>query len=231
MQDIALGQATIEPQKPVIAGSFTSLVFTYTAGHPIDDTGFVKIVFRHVGDFGSPQFDNPATPNYCTIRTTGDCRIVPRWDPKGHTRPWSRALFLKVMGGFLNEGEEIIVTFGDTSEGSPGWQIQTFCEKTFEFKTLVDPIATYEFKELPESPTLPIVAGEAKRTICVAPSQVPANKLFTYHIKLEDRWGNPTCPPEKKTHPGFSEVGAKTIGNVQKCLHGDILTAKISILK
>jgi len=211
MQHIALGQAAVQPTQPVVAGSFTTITFTYTAGHPIDDTGFVKIVFRHVGDFGPPQFNDPATPNYCAVHTTGDCRIEPRWDLKGHTRPWSRALYLKVMGGFLNEGDKIVLTFGDTSGGAPGWQMQTFCEETFEFKTLVDPIATYEFKELPESPTLRIVPGQPARAVCIAPSQVMVNRDFTYHLKLEDRWGNPTGNPQKMTHPGFSEAGVRDI--------------------
>ncbi len=211
MQQIALGKAIIRPNRPVVAGSFTTITFTYTAGHPIDDSGYVKIVFRHVGDFGAPQFDDPTAPNYCTIHTSGNCRIEPRWDPKGHTRPWSRSLFLKVRGGFLNEGEEIVVLFGDTSGGSPGWQVQTFCEETFEFKTLVDPIATYEFKELPESPTLRFVPGKPARAVCIAPSQVMVNEKFTYYLKLEDKWGNPTDSPQKMMHPGFSKAGGQTI--------------------
>ena len=211
MQHIAVGNAVIQPKGPVVAGSFTTITFTYTAWHPIDDTGFVKIVFRHVGDFGTPQFDAPSAPNYCTVSTTGDCRIEPRWDPKGHTRPWSRALYLKVIRGFLNKGDQIVVVFGDTSSGSPGWQMQTFCEETFEFKTLVDPIATYEFKELPESPTLCIVPGKPAQAICVAPSQVMVNEAFTYHLKLEDKWGNPIDRPKKMPHPGFSEAGVQTI--------------------
>lgn len=101
MQHIALGEAIIRPKQPLVAGSFTTITFTYTAGHPIDDSGYVKVVFRSLGDFGTPQFDDPTTPDYCTVHTTGDCRVEPRWDPKGHTRPWSRALFLKVRGGFL----------------------------------------------------------------------------------------------------------------------------------
>ena len=211
MQQIALGKAVIRPERPVVAGSFTTITFIYTAGHPIDDSGYVKIVFRHVGDFGAPQFDDPTAPNYCTIHTSGNCRIEPRWDPKGHTRPWSRSLFLKVRGGFLNEGEEIIVLFGDTSGGSPGWQVQTFCEETFEFKTLVDPIATYEFKELPESPTLCFVPGKPARAVCISPSQVMVNEKFTYYLKLEDKWGNPTGSPQKMMHPGFSKAGGQTI--------------------
>jgi hypothetical protein len=207
MQHIDLGTAVIKPSEPVVAGSFTTLKFTYTAGHPIDDTGFVKLAFRFASDFGTPQFDAPQLPNYCSVATTGDCRIECRWDPKGHTRPWGRSLFLKVMGGFLDRGQEITVVFGDRSAGSPGWQMQTFCEDSFEFKTLVDPIATYEFKELPQSPTLRIVAGSPARAICIAPSQVRLGTGFTYHLKLEDRWGNPTAPPVPMTHPGFNRAG------------------------
>ena len=97
---IALGRAIIDPDQPVVAGSFTTVTFTYTAGHPVDDSGYVKIAWRSVSDFGRPQFDDPAAPNYCTVHTTGGCRIEPRWDPKGHTRPWSRALFLMVRSGY-----------------------------------------------------------------------------------------------------------------------------------
>ncbi|MCJ7701293.1 MAG: DUF3604 domain-containing protein [Anaerolineales bacterium] len=208
---ISLGKATIQPDRPVVAGSYATVIFTFTAGHPVDDSGYVKIAFRTVGDFGKPQFDNPSAPNYCSILTNGDCRIEPRWDPKGHTRPWSQAIYLKIRGGFLNKGEEIILTFGDTSGGSAGWQMQSFCERSFEFKTLVDPIATYRFKELTDSPTLRIVPGEPARAVCVASSQVKANQEFYYYLKLEDRWGNPTAKPKILKHPGFTEAGVRTI--------------------
>ena len=84
MQELDLGNATIDPKEPVIAGAFTTINYTYTAGHPIDDSGYIKIVFRIVSDCGTPQFNNPSAPNYCTVQTTGDCHIEPRWDPKGH---------------------------------------------------------------------------------------------------------------------------------------------------
>ena len=216
IQSLDIGTATVQPGQPVVAGSFTTIRFIYTAEHPIDDSGYIKITFRSAGDFGVPQFDKPVVPNYCTVLTTGDCRIEPRWDPKGHTRPWSRALYLQVRGGFLDRGKEIVVVFGDTSDGSPGWQAQTFCEDTFEFKTFIDPIATYQFKELPVSPTLQIVPGKPERAVCIAPSQVMANRAFVTHLKLEDRWGNPTKSPQKQSHPGFSAAGVQQIAAEDK---------------
>ncbi|MFO7897500.1 MAG: DUF3604 domain-containing protein, partial [Planctomycetota bacterium] len=213
MQDFDLGKATISPTRPVVAGSYQTMTLAYTAGHPVDDNGYVLIVFRQMGDFGEPQFDDPAAPNYCSVSTTGDCVIRPRWGVKNFTRPWTKALHLQVKRGYLDRGEKVIVTFGDRAGGSPGWRMQTFCEHTFEFKTLVDPIATFEFKELPESPTLRVVAGEPVRAVCIAPSQVAAGERFAYHLKLEDRWGNPVGAPKRLTArldaPGVHTVDAR----------------------
>jgi len=206
-----LGKAALTPRRPLVAGSLTTLTYTYTAGYPIDDTGCVKIVFRFAGDFGVPQFADSRGMNYCLVRTTGDCRIEPRWDAKGHTRPWDRSLYLRIGGGYLDVGEKIVVVFGDRSRGSPGWQVQTFCEKSFEFKTLVDPIATCEFKELPRSPVVRIVPGPAVRAVCVAPSEVQRGRPFSYKLKTEDAWGNPTRKPRRFAHPGFEAQGVRRV--------------------
>ena len=212
-QHLELGNAILTPEEPVEAGSYATVTLCYTAGHPIDDTGYVKIVFRYATDMGRPQFTDPAAANYCTVHTSGDCRIEPRWDPKGHTRPWGAALYLKIMGGYLDTGETLTVVFGDSSCGSPGWRMQTFCEDTLEFKTLVDPIATYEFKELSESPTLCIRPGRPSKAVCIAPSQVEVGKGFTYVLKLEDRWGNPVADPASLAHEGCAQAGVQTVSS------------------
>jgi len=209
--NVDLGQARIRPAGRVVAGSLVTIRYTFTVAHPIDDTGSVKIVFRYAGDFGVPQFTDMGARDYCSIQTTGDCRIEPRWDPKGHTRPWDRTLMLKVMSGFLDTGDTVTVVFGDTSGGSPGWRMQTFCERSFEFKTLVDPIASYQFKELPESPVLRIVPGKAVRTLCVAPSQIVVGKAFSFFVKEEDAWGNPVRCPTRLRHPGFKRAGTRRL--------------------
>lgn len=210
-QEIDLGKARITPDTELTAGEYTTLTFVYTAGHCIDDSGYIKIAFRFAGDFGTPQFDRSEAANYCTVSTTGDCRIEPRWDPKGNRRPWGKALYLKVRGGFLDKGEEVTVVFGDTSKASPGWQVQTFAEGTFEFKTYVDPFATYRFKELTQSPVVPIVADKPASMVLIAPSLVEPGTEFSYFTRLHDRWGNIVEPAAKHDHPGFSEEGWQEI--------------------
>jgi hypothetical protein len=193
------GTAHIDVDKPVIAGSYQTVRYTYAAEHPIDDSGYIKLVFRFASDFGVPQFTEPEDDNFSAVTTDGDCRIEPRWDPKGHTRPWGKALYLKITGGYLDAGETITVVFGDTGQGSPGWRIQTFCEKTFEFKTFADPYATYRFKELESSPIMEIVPGPPVKAVCIAPSQVKRGEVFTVRLRLEDRWGNAVRPAKVYT--------------------------------
>ena len=123
---------------------------------------------------------------------------------------------MKVMGGFIDKGDKITVIFGDKSHGSPGWRIQTFCESTFEFKTLVDPFATYQFKELSNSPTMKIISGKAVKAVCIAPSQVPRQTTFTAYLRLEDRWGNATAKSKKYTQGGFHECGIHTVECIDK---------------
>ncbi len=212
-----LGKATIQSTGSVVAGSFATITYTFIAGHQIDESDFIKISFRSIGDFGAPQFEQPTMSNYCTVYSTGDVLIEPRWENTGYPpSPFGQSLYLQVKDGFLDRGEKIVVVFGDTSGKSPGWQMQTFVEKTFEFKTFrvripVDPVAPYEINELPESPTLHIAPGKPVRAVCIAPSQIEVNEEFTYHLRLEDEWGNPTDKPVKIVHSGFSKAGVQTI--------------------
>jgi len=89
--------------------------------------------------------------------------------------------------------------------------MQTFCEDTFELKTLVDPIATYQFNELIPSPTFEIIPGKPAYTVCITPSLVQVDTPFFYHLKLEDQWGNPTALPTRLKHEGFAQSGVQRI--------------------
>jgi Protein of unknown function (DUF3604) len=207
----AYGSAELELCSSIEAGFFSTIKYIYTAEHPVDLSGYIKIAFRAAGDFGTPQFDRPGEDNYCSVQTSGRCQIIPRWDPKGHIYPWDKALYLQVTKGCLADGDTVTVIFGDTSKGARGWQLQTFIEETFEFKTLVDPFATYEFEEIPLSPSMPIIPGEPVKAVCMAPSMVKLNEEFAFYLKVEDTWGNPSGPMDKIIHPGFPDAGINYI--------------------
>ncbi len=188
-----MGSASVAPSGSFEAGSFQEFTLTYTAGYfGIDDTGSLKIVHRFASDMGKPQFDKPDAANYVTAEATNGAVLHIEYDMKRNIRPWDKTLYIKVVRGFLREGDQIIVRFGDRREGSPGMRIQTFCEKTFEFKVLVDAIATYNYVELPHQPEIEIVPGPPVLFKAILPTMRQQHDSFRLCLKGEDRWGNPS---------------------------------------
>ena len=188
-----LGTASLDKQGEFEAGSYQSFTLTYTAGRfGIDDSGSLRVVFRFATDQSDPQFDDPKAPGYTQVVASNNAVLQCRFDPKGNIRPWDRTLQVKVVRGFMKEGDTITVRFGVTDEGSPGMRLQTFCESRYEFRVLVDPVATYNFQPLPVQPAIAIVPGPPATWAAVIPSVCIPGEPFALRIKAEDRWGNPT---------------------------------------
>ena len=188
-----LGTAIITPEGGFEAGSRASFTLTYTAGHfGIDDSGSLRVCFRFASDQSNPQFDDPAGPNYTTVEASNGAVLQVRWDAKANVRPWDRTLWIKVVKGYLTEGDTITIRFGVTDHGGPGMRLQTFCEDTFEFRVLVDPIATFNFQPLPVQPMISIVSGVPERFVAVLPTRRRVNEEFALKLKGEDKWGNPS---------------------------------------
>ncbi len=186
------GYATIHPQDEVICGTYGTWTITFTAGlHGIDNGGALRIAMRTASNWGMPQFEQPDKANYVTVSTTGQAKLHPSYDPRGHVRPWPKALTIRVYDGSLFPGDTVAITFGDTSGGGPGARAQTFPEDSFEFRVLVDPAGTGEFLRLPMPPTLRLVGGPAAQLRAILPSQAMAGEPFALLVRAEDRWGNP----------------------------------------
>jgi hypothetical protein len=190
----AMGTATLTPDAPVEAGSYASLTYTYTAGKfGIDDTGGIKICFRATSDIGKPQFADPAAPNYVTVEASNGVGLSVMFDQRLNIRPWTQTVFIRTKSGFLRAGDRIVVRFGDRSGGSPGLRMQTNLEATFEFRTYVDALATYEFVQLPRSPEIALVAGPPVTWRLILPTERAAGQAFSLAIVPADRWGNPAA--------------------------------------
>ena len=70
------------------AGSFQSFELTFTAGRfGMDDTGSVRIVHRFASDMGTPQFSDPAAPNYVTATASNGARLELSYNPRLNMRP------------------------------------------------------------------------------------------------------------------------------------------------
>jgi hypothetical protein len=202
-----LGTAVLDKSGEFEAGTYHSFTLTYTAGRfGVDDSGSIRVVWRFATDQTNPQFDDPKAAGYTEVMASNNAVLQARFDPKGNIRPWDRTLQIKVVKGFMKEGDTITIRFGVTDHGGPGMRLQTFCEGRYEFRVLVDPIATYNFQTLPEQPGISLVPGVPETWVAVVPSTIASGEPFSLKIKAEDTWGNPTNKASTTLKPRANQL-------------------------
>ena len=220
-----LGRAEVEPKGSFAVSTVGTWTLTYTVGaYGIDDGGSILISRRPVSDSRMPQFERPSEPEYASAHTTGDARIRAWYENRYWMRPWRNGVVVRVYDGSLAPGEEITVTFGDRSGGSPGWTLQTYPETAHEFRVWVDCFGTREYCLLPEQPYIKIVPGTPAKVAAVLPSTVSPLKEARLRVRVLDAWDNPipeasgevevSCRPEVSgfprtfaLRPGEGDVG------------------------
>jgi len=216
----ALGSARLEPSAPVIAAETGTWTLVYTTGSlGIDEGGTIKIAHRFASDWEPPQFDQPTASGYTTVRTTGRAVLKARYESKGSIRPYRKALSIDVSGHALKPGDEVIVTFGDRSHGSPGMRAQTFQESAHEFRVCVDPTNSALARPLACSPTVPVVPGPAVKGVCLLPTRAEPGRWIEIFLRGEDAWGNPApAPPFSLRWEGDGEA---ELEGTRLRLHGE----------
>jgi Protein of unknown function (DUF3604) len=188
-----MGRAELTPTGAFEAGSLQSFTLVYTAGaFGIDDTGSIKIGFRFATDFGPLQFTDPKAQGYTSVEASNGATLEAKWEFKRNIRPWSRSLYIGVVRDFLAPGDTITIRFGDPRFGCPGVRLQTYCESAFEFRVFADPIATYDYVALAESPQIALVPGPPARLLAVLPTLARPGEPFRLALRGEDKWGNPS---------------------------------------
>jgi hypothetical protein len=176
-----LGAVTIDPPGPVVAGSVGEWTTTLTVGSlGIDEGGTIKVAQRFASDWEPSQFDRPVESGYTTVRTSGRAKLRPRYDRKGHDRPWMQCVVIDVYDGSLAPGDTVTIVLGDRRQGSPGIRAQTFQESAHEFHVLVDPTNACRPRAVAASPNVAVVAGETVQLVCIVPtnSDGPEKHVF-----------------------------------------------------
>jgi len=184
-----LGEASITPSEPVVAGSYGCWELTYQVGFlGIKVGGGIKISTDSDTDWGPPQFDNPKGADYMTITTSGKATLASLLVGNHHPQ-WLRIIVRKHP---LEEGDKITLIYGDRSFGGPGSRAQTFVEERRYFRVHVDSSGDGSYIEVPNSPYLRILGGSAYRLSVIAPSQVVVGNPFSLVVRALDRFGNPS---------------------------------------
>ena len=110
------------PSEDVVAGSYGTWTLTYTAGEKgIARGGAIRIYTDADSDRATPQMDDPAGADYLTVDAPREARV-------GALVQSMMSISLTVNGRALAEGEQVSVTYGDTTGGGPGFRSQTFAE-------------------------------------------------------------------------------------------------------
>lgn len=186
-----LGTSTLSPLKDVCAGEISTWTFTFTAGeYGIDDGGTLVLCWKNVSDWGGPQFTDPKAVNYCTITTTGNCKV--RGQYAKYIRSYGNSIRVDVFGGYLKKGDEITLVMGDRSGGSIGMHAQSFCEREHEFRVYIDPCGTFRYEQMPQVHKVRIRASWAHEIQAIVPGSVAMGKPFDIMVRALDEFGNPT---------------------------------------
>jgi len=204
------------PSGSYTVGSYATFKLVYTVGkYGIDDGGSIRIARR--GGM-RPQVSDPEAPGFTSISCNRKVRFIASSIPvvqptgrqdglfssysgtvrAGHIRPFWGAFQIDIRNGSLYEGDKLIVTFGDTSHGSPGIQLKANREAEHLFKVFVDPFGTGLFKPIHDSPYITIIGTEACEIQIVTPSQAVAGIPFKATVRALDKGHNRSDPYKGK---------------------------------
>ena len=199
--DAPLGHAAVSPDSEVIAGSYGTWRLAYTVGTVgVASGGRIRIDTDSDTDWGIPQMDHSAAPEYMTLETPQGAYV-------GILVQNVTSLALVVTGRPLAQGEKIVLTYGDRSGGSPGSRSQTFAEDRRYFRVSLDTNGDGNFITLEHSPFVPVVGGDIAKLVLTAPSTVVVGQSFRILARAEDEWGNPAS-----TYNGSVKVVSDALG-------------------
>ena len=188
-----LGSVSTTADAPLTAWSHTTLRLRYVVGHHgLDDRGGLKVVLRFPYDGGDWQVTDPTAPNHVRVTASRPCGFRAEYRAFGDARPWFRVFKVQVTGGCLAEGDTVDLVIGDTSAGSSGMRVQSFCEDAWELRVMVDPCATGHFQEVPGRVAFAVIPGPAVTWRAVLPGRRPVGAPAWLGLKAEDAGGNPT---------------------------------------
>ena len=157
------------------------------------------------------QFTDPKAQGYTTVEASNGATLEAKWEFKRNIRPWSRSLYIGVVKDFLAPGDTITIRFGDRRHGSPGIRVQTYCESEFEFRVFADPIATYDYVALPESPK---ICHRAGARACIG---APCCRRWCAPASRSGCRSRPTTNGAIPPTSSIARCGSRPIGRSRAC--------------
>ena len=157
-----LGRLAIDPPGPFTSREWVTFTETYTVGElPIEPGGGFLLGVAGTGQEGRAQHADPKAPAFVTARASRPGvtlePIKVGWN--GVHSSIASVVDLpgfRVAGGTLEPGDTVTFTYGDTSQGSKGFQVPTFSSDRWLLPIYVDVDGSQNFFGL-HWPTVEIV--------------------------------------------------------------------------
>ena len=228
----AIGSLAAYPMGPFPADSHVTFAQTYTAGStPIQEGGGIMIAIRTAEAYPQAQAVDPIAENYVSVSSSNsEARFsldsVPLAGMHGGFLTGAAGMLVfRLEGTNLQSGETITVVYGDTSQGSPGFRMQTFSNDIGPFPLFVDLDGTDRFLTLPMQP-IQISGTDVAGVHGFAPSIVATGQEFDVSIRFEDRISNLALAPFPDLEILLNDEHFQTIENISE---GIILLEDITI--
>jgi len=196
----AIGSLKASTSGPFRADEYASFKQTYTVGSQgMQVGGGIQVAKHALSNYAQAQTQNPTADNYVTVRssnsrarfTEGSYPVVGMY---GGFRSQDPAPVFRLAGSDLKEGDTIVVTYGDTSGGSPGYRVQNYSNDRAAFPLFVDLDGTDRFLTLPIQ-NIRISGTDVAGVHGFVPSIVKPGEKFTLSVRYEDRFANKAEPP------------------------------------
>lgn len=189
---------TASSSGPFAAASLTTFTQTITVGEMPFRVG-AKIVLAHMfqSDGGNPQIENPAAGNFVSVRSS-NTRVrlakdsVPWAGMHGGFRGAAPNPAFRVEGDALQPGDQVVLTYGDRSGGSPGMKMPSFSNDGIMYPIYVDLDGQGKYLS-PRWPRLNVIGNGPLSVRATAPSVVAVGERFDLAVRSEDdRWNRAT---------------------------------------
>jgi len=231
--------STTSPE-PLIAGSMATWQCRIVLrGAPVEAGGCVKIAYDLRGESGYdafPQAKDPAAPNFASIEGPEGADLALEGYRSHHANHAAEALEeriesesyfwrdllgiysslnlhvlrITVVSGRLEAGDELRVTCGDTSGGSPGMTVPGQAKPDWRHWVCVERAEGAPL-ELLGGDTVVVQPGPPERLVVVAPSIVaPDEEISVAHVAL-DACGNPVRRVRVQFPPAAAEPDAADV--------------------
>jgi hypothetical protein len=196
----AIGNLMAIPTGPFPADGYASFQQIYTIGSiPMLEGGGILVAMHALSAYPQSQVSNPAGDNYVTITSSNSAAqfeidshpVVGMYGGFRSARPLT---VFRLTGTDLQAGETITLTYGDQSQGSLGYRMQTYSNDRAVFPLFVDLDGSDHFLTLPIM-SIQISGTDVAGVHGFVPSIVATGESFTLSMRFQDRFANLALPP------------------------------------